>query len=110
MVFMLVEDRKKKVVLMHGGIDHGSVYRGLLELMGRFGYVSPEEVVYGFALSEQEARDRLKYLIRRGFVRPFDSLADPRTFYCLTKEGFATLRSYALSDEVHEFDPARYRP
>lgn len=97
-------------VLSHRGIEYGSVYRGILELMGRFGYLSPEEVMYGFSLSEQEARDRLKYLIRQEFVKSFESLVDPRTFYCLTKEGLSKLRSDALSDEVQEFDPASYRP
>ena len=51
--------------------------------MGRFGYVSKEEVMSGFELSEQDARNRLNYLARQELIRPFPSLASPQYFYCL---------------------------
>lgn len=107
---MLVKEKKKRGILWKGGIKHGSIYRGIIELMGRFGYLSMDEVIYGFAVSEQDARDRLKYLVRNGLIKPFPSLASPRVFYCLKNEGLASLRSNALSDEIHEFNSDTYRP
>ena len=50
---MLVKEGKKISILSDGVRLNGSVYRGILELMGRFGYLSMEEVMYGFDLSEQ---------------------------------------------------------
>jgi hypothetical protein len=107
---MLVREEKKRSILADNQVGHGSVYRGILELMGRFGYVSKEEVMYGFELSEQDSRNRLNYLVRQELVRPFPSLAMPQYFYCLTNEGLAALHSYAISDEIHEFNPETYRP
>ncbi len=107
---MLVKEEKKRIILGDGHMEYGSVYRGILELMGRFGYVSMDEVVYGYELSEQEARDRLKYLVRQGLIEPFSSLASPQYFYCLTNEGMFALRSYGISDEIHGFNPDSYRP
>ena len=107
---MLVKEEKKRRILADSHIEHGSVYREILELMGRFGYVSKEEVMYGFELSEQDARNRLNYLVRQELIRPFPSLASPQYFYCLKNEGLAALRSYAISDEIHEFNPESYRP
>lgn len=107
---MLSKETKEASALAEGRQEYVSVYRDLMELMGRFGYVSKEEAMYGFDLSEQDARNRLNYLVRQNLVRRFRSLAEPKFFYCLTKEGLATLRHHAPSDEAHPFDPESYRP
>jgi len=107
---MSVIKGKKIIFLKERGIENGLVYRGILELMGRFGYVSMEEVIYGFDLSEQEARDRLKYLIRQGFIKSFQSFAHPLYFYYLKSSGMTAVRSLGISDEINEFDPKRYKP
>lgn len=107
---MSVREIKKRIILTNRDIGYGSGYRKILELMGRFGYVSKEEVMYGFELSEQDARNRLNYLVRLGLIRRFRSQANPQFFYCLKNEGMADLRTYAISDEIHEFNPNTYRP
>jgi hypothetical protein len=107
--FMLVKEEKRVGILTAGLHENGSTYRGILELMGRFGYLSFEEAVYGFDLTDREARDRIVYLARQGLIELFDSHTTPQHFYCLTKNGLAALRSHAISDEIHEFNPKTYR-
>jgi len=68
---MLVEEGKKTIFLTKGSCQNSLVYRGILGLMAQFGYISLEEVIYGFDLAEQEARDRLKYLARQELIESF---------------------------------------
>lgn len=52
---MLVKEGKKTIIFNEELLESGSVYRGILELIARFGYVSMEEVMYGFDLPESKA-------------------------------------------------------
>src|SRR5258708_4727034 len=105
---MLKLMERGQVILGNGRNGNTQVYRGVLELMGRFGYVSLEEVMYGFGLNFREAFDRLNYLEKSGFIRRFESFTVPRWFYCLTALGVQVVRAYVISDEVHVFNPAHY--
>lgn len=84
------------------------VYRGILEILSRFGFVSIEEVMYGFDLTEQKAKDRLKYLVEVGLLQRFESFTKPRTFFCLSKLGFQMAEAHGVSDEIVSFGPALY--
>lgn len=86
---------------------HVDIYRGIVELCSRFGYVSIREVMYGFDLPIRKAINRLTYLNRRGIVRKFDSFTMPEQFYCLTPVGREAVYRFAIADEVREFQPAR---
>jgi len=107
---MLVEEGKKTIYLTKGTCQNSLVYRGIMGLMAQFGYISLKEVIYGFDLAEQEARDRLKYLARQELIESFPSHTHPQYFYCLKKDGFEAIHSYGISTEVDEFNPKNYRP
>ncbi len=109
-VNVLVREEKGLEILTEGACENGAIYRGILELMGRFGYLSFEEVLYGFPLTDREARDRIVYLARQSLIERFNSHTTPQHFYCLTKKGLTALQSLAISDEINPFDPKTYRP
>ena len=107
---MLVKEGEKTRIFSNGITENVSVYAGILELMARFGYVSLDEVMYGFGLSVQYARNRLSYLVRQELVSSFSSHVNPQRFYCLTRDGRNAIQSRVILDEINEFDPDRYRP
>src|SRR5438105_10477508 len=75
---------KGTAILSKDGHRHSQVYRGVMELLARFGYASIEEVRYGFHLNLQQAFNRLTYLEKAGLIKRFDSRTRPESFFCLT--------------------------
>lgn len=89
---------------------NAQVYRGILELVSRFGYISNQEVEYLFKCTRVTAMNRMDYLVRSaGILRKFDSLTRPDKFYSLTTYGREVVRRLALSDEMRDFVPSEYR-
>jgi hypothetical protein len=86
---------------------HGGIYRGIMEIIARFGYISIREVMYLFDLPIQKAIDRLAYLYRSELVRKFESGTVPTHFYCLTQQGKLAIEWFHLCDEMRDFQPAR---
>lgn len=103
-------EAKGSLILSEGGHKHSGVYRGVLELVSRFGYVSVREVMYGFKLSLGSALHRLAYLEKIKLVQWFPSLTIPVTFYCLTPQGRQAVRRFNVSDELFHFVPSQYQP
>ncbi len=101
---------KGQTILVRDLNENTKVYRWILELMSRFGYLSIDEIKYGFGLTPQVAIDRLKYLERAQFIQRFPSLTTPSTFFCLASQGRVVVKSHQLSDETHLFRPSDYRP
>jgi len=102
---------EKGQVLLGNGINGNSrVYRGIMELLGRFGYLSLEEVIFGYDFGFREVYDRLNYLEKAGLIQKFPSLTLPRQFYCLTVLGTQVVRAHNISDEIHSFGPSQYNP
>ena len=96
-------------ILTDGGHRNSETYRGILKLLGQFGYVSIEEVMYGFELPLQEAINRLSYLERAKFIVRFASKVKPESFFCLTPLGRQAVVAYRISDHFYEFHPSKYR-
>ena len=44
---------------------NGQIYKSILELAARFGYLSVEEVEYEFGCSNKTGLNRLDYMVRR---------------------------------------------
>ncbi len=89
---------------------NAEVYRGILELAARFGYLSIEEVEYLFGCGRVTSMNRLDYLTNRAkLLQKFDSFTRPSNFYCLTHLGRELVRKLALSDEIIHFVPSDYR-
>ena len=97
-------------ILRAGGHKNSEVYRGILELLSRFGYISIQEVMYGFQLPIQEAINRLYYLEKSQFIQRFPSLASPDSFYYLTLLGRQAVMTHQICDHISEFYPSRYTP
>jgi len=106
----LVTDKKRASYLSNGSSENGSINQGILELIAQFGYVSFEEVMYGFGLSEKESRNHLYYMVQLGLIQTFPSHAQPRYFYCMDKAGFSEVRSKDIAMEVDYFNKKTYRP
>lgn len=83
-------------------------YRGIVELVSRFGFISIEEVMYRFDFPAQKALDRLKYLTRVGLLERFESFTIPQSFYCLSPLGIQMAEAHRVSDEIHAFRPSQY--
>jgi len=107
---MTVLMRAGQDILRAEGHRNSGVYRGILELLSRFGYLSIQEVMYGFQLRTQEAINRLFYLEKSGFIGRFPSLASPDFFFCLTPLGRQAVTTYGICDYVQPFYPSRYTP
>lgn len=107
---MLIQDEKRTSNLSNGSFEKGSINQGILELVARFGYVSLEEVMYGFGLSEKESRNHLYYLVQLGLIQAFPSHTEPRNFYCLDKAGFSVVRSKDIVMDIDYFNKKTYRP
>src|SRR5664279_4811456 len=96
MVILIGKERKMNkemekrgiFLLSENGRECTGVYRRILEMVSRFGFISIEEVMYGFDFPAQKAKDRLKYLTRVGLLERFESFTVPRTFFCLSPMGF----------------------
>jgi hypothetical protein len=101
---------KGSLILSEGGHKHCGVYRGVLGLMSRFGYVSVREVMYGFQLNLDSALHRLSYLEKIKLIQWFPSLTIPVTFYCLTSQGRQAVRRFNVSDDLTHFIPSQYQP
>ena len=80
-------ERRGVFLLSECGGGKPSLYRGIVELVSRFGFISVEEVMYGFDLPAPKAMDRLKYLTKVGLLERFPSFTNHRSFYCLTPFG-----------------------
>jgi hypothetical protein len=106
---MQVLERQRTMILLEDGVKHGEIYRGVLELLARFGYVSIRELMYGWGLEVIPAADRLKYLRRTGLITRFPSLTVPTSFYCLTPKGRSAVQQFGISDELSFFTPGRYQ-
>jgi len=106
----LVKDKKRAAYLSNGSSENGSINQGILELISQFGYVSFEEVMYGFGLLEKESRNHLEYMVQLGLIQTFPSHAQPRYFYCMDKAGFSEVRSKDIAREVDYFNKNTYRP
>src|SRR5882672_2891147 len=89
-------------------IRNGPVYRGIMKLLARFGYLSIQEVMYGFDLTIQTAINRLFYLKKAGFIQTFKSQTLPPEFYCLTRLGREVVEGNGLSDWIYHFVPSQY--
>jgi len=107
---MSLVSEKGHLILAGNGNPNSSVYRGILELVSRFGYISIREVQYGYDLSLQPAINRLFYLEKAGLIQKFPSYTIPDQFYCLTSFGRQAVQTYRISDEIHNFRPHLYSP
>jgi len=96
------------LILSKDGHKHSGVYRGMLELLARFGYASTDEVMYGFDLTWQTALNRFVYLEELGLVKKFASDTRPPWFYCLTAGGREAVRGFDISEDVCVFVPSYY--
>ena len=101
---------KGSLILSQGRHKHSGVYREIMGLMSRFGYVSVREVMYGFQLNLGSALHRLSYLEKIKLIQWFPSLTIPVTFYCLTPQGRQAVRRFNISDELTHFIPSQYQP
>jgi len=101
---------KGGLILVKEGVRHSEVYREVLELLGRFGYASIDEVRYGLDLDQTKAWNRLWYLEHIGLIEQFKSHSVPASFYCLTPKGRQAARHFKVSDEVSAFTPCAYQP
>ena len=89
---------------------NAEVYKGILELVARFGYLSVQEVEYLIGCSRVTAMNRLDYLAGRAkLLQKFDSLTRPANFYSLTYHGREMVQHLGLSDELSCFVPSDYR-
>jgi len=89
---------------------NADVYKGILELASRFGYLSVQEVEYLTGCSRVTAMNRLHYLAgRKKLLQKFDSLTRPANFYSLTYHGREMVQHLGLSDELNCFVPSDYR-
>ena len=96
--------------LLRAGIN-AQVYRGILELAAKFGYLSIEEVEYQFDCSKKTALNRMDYLVRRaGLLHKFDSKVRPSYFYSLTFFGRQMLAMAGYDEAISPFVPSDYRP
>jgi hypothetical protein len=100
---------KGSLILSKSWHKHIGVYRGILELLARFGYVSVREVMYGFQLSLTSALHRLSYLEKINLIHWFPSHTVPVTFYCLTNKGRQAIQRFNISDDLFHFTPSRYQ-
>ena len=82
----VVDLKKENGILNRFCGEINGVYKGILELMSRFGYVSIREVMYGYNLSLHKAFNRI-FLKKIGLIGKFLSLWVLKYFYCLTKMG-----------------------
>jgi hypothetical protein len=101
---------KGQLILSEGFGKNGDVYRGIMELMCRFMYVSIEELKYEFDLSHQQAVNRLFYLEKANLIRRFPSYTWHKHFFCLTPLGRRAARMHIVSDEFNSFNPERFSP
>ena len=99
---------KGALILSKDGHTYSDVYRGILEVLALFGYMSIKEVMYGFRLNLTQAVDRLRYLEQSGFIQRFPSRILPVSFYCLTSKGRRAVRNFDISD-INPFHPRYYR-
>lgn len=97
------------LILEKKGHAHSGVYRGILELLARFGYVSVREVMYGWDLDLFTASNRLKYLKKAGLIKDFPSTILPSHFYCLTSKGREAIRHFVISEELLDFVPSSFQ-
>jgi hypothetical protein len=97
------------MIFMKDRYLHSYIYRGIMELLARFGYVSIREVEYGFRLSLTKAVDRLHYLETQGFIQRFPSHTIPPSFFCLTSSGRQAVQGFNISEELISFYPRQYR-
>jgi len=88
--------------------SHDPIYRLILELMARFGYVSVEEIIYGLGGQAQRICRRLDLLERAGFIKRFPSLTRPAEFFCLRAQGRRLCQLWGVSDTVADFVPSHY--
>jgi hypothetical protein len=102
------EIRNKKILTNRWG-GNSQAYRGILEIMARFGFASAAEAVYGFDLTRKQANKRFAYLESAGLIRRFPSFVLPENFFSLTALGAQFVRANQISDEVIPFDPLRYK-
>lgn len=100
--------RRGLFLLCESGGEKAGLYRSILEMVSRFGFVSVEEVTYGFDLPLQKAKDRLKYLVKVGLLKRFESFTNPKTFFSLTSVGAQMVAAHAVSDEIVRFHPWQY--
>jgi len=107
---MLIRDKKGSSYLSDGASENGSINQGILKLIAWFGYVSFEEVVYGFRLSEKESRNLLYYMVQVGLIQTFPSYTQPKYFYCMDQAGFSEVRSKDIVTDVDYFNKKTYRP
>ena len=91
-----------------GRVKFWGVYKGILEVMSKFGYFSSDDVMAGFGLRRKEALERIRYLVEEGLIKGFPSLSTPKNFYCLTGTGVNFIRMHRISDEIYEFHPSKY--
>ncbi len=101
-------ERRGLFLLCADGRRRSVEYRGILEMVSRFGFISIEEVIYGFGLPFQKAKDRLKYLVTVGLLERFESLTTPKTFFCLSSLGAQVVAAHQVSDEIVPFRPWHY--
>src|SRR5579863_4805861 len=106
---MPVLDSKGVMILSQDSHKHSAVYRGILEMLARFGYCSGQEIMYGFDLDYKRSENRLAYLQKLGLIRGFPSGTVPPKFYCLTTHGRQAVTAFRISDENHRFFPSDYR-
>jgi len=99
---------KGQLILGSEVLRNGPVYRGIMELLARFGYLSIQEVKYGFDLTIQTAINRLFYLKRSGYIQTFKSQTLPPEFYCLTRQGREVVQAFTVSNWINHFVPSQY--
>ena len=100
---------KGSMILSKDGHKYSNVYRGILEVLARFGYASIKEVMYGFHLNLTQAVDRLRYLEQSGFIQRFPSHILPVSFFCLTPHGRKAIRNFSISGYIDPFLPDYYQ-
>jgi len=100
---------KGVAILMQDGHRNSAIYRGVLEVLARFGYCSSQEIMFGFGLNYKKTENRLAYLNSLGLVKKFASKTVPPSFYCLTESGRQAVKTFGVSEYVSNFVPSDYR-